>query len=448
MKRHLLQSISAICLLATLSLASCSRIEDNPGEEPGIQQPVVNEMTFTATLSPKSSATKSVDASGATAWVSGEEIAIYYATTNGHATATATVGTPNPDGSAPITATLSDAKNGTEVDFVYPAYLHNGEGDIDESKLLTQQNGLLTNGTKKSISRDFDAAKGTGTIIVHGSEASVSGTISLTNQVCICKFSFSLTGGGMIDNIEQLEIYIDGKTYSIVPSGYFSSKTVYVAMLPTSGADAMFGVYNQGNAMAGGGVILYGENYVKLASNVTLEAGKFYRNIPIECQSATEYSGNRTTTITIPDNGAIILNNATVSVSERNGITTDYGIDANGIIVLKGNNRVATTYTEFAGIKIRAQGGTLYIGGNGSLVASAGPPSLSGNRGAAIGVDYNMDGGYINIHGTIASLSVDGGIGGGTKGDIQGVIIDGVVNPTGESTYPHLTRSGDTWTHK
>ncbi len=443
MKRHLLQSISAICLLATISLASCSRIEDIPGEEPGIQQPVVNEMTFTATLSPKSSATKSVDASGATAWVAGEEIAVYYQKTDDtHEAVTATVGTPNPDGSAPITATLSNAKNGTEVDFVYPAYLHDGAGDIDESKLLTQQNGLLTNdGTKKSISRNFDAATTTATLVTDGTTCGTTATITMTNRVCICKFSFSRTGGGsMIERIEKLEIYIDGKTYSISPS----SSSVYVAMLPTSGADALFGVYKDG--LAGEGVTLYGENYVKLASNVTLEAGKFYRNIPIECISAQEYSGTRTTTITIPDNGAIILNNATVSVTENNGITTA-STSSNGIIVLKGNNIVTTSQRLLAGIRIEHSDTKLFIGGNGSLEAHAAPEHYE-KRGAAIGVDCEGQGGYINIHGTIASLSADGGIGVGTAGNIKEVIIDGVVNPTGESTYPHLTRSGDTWTHK
>ena len=54
--------------------------------------------------------------------------------------------------------------------------------------------------------------------------------------------------------------------------------------------------------------------------------------------------------------------------------------------------------------------------------------------------------GSINIHGTIASLTANGGV--KASGVDEKVTIDGVENPTAESTYPHLTRSGDTWTHK
>ena len=51
MKRHLLEYIFALCLIAAFSLASCSRMEDIPDNAQEIQQPA--EIAFTATLAPK-----------------------------------------------------------------------------------------------------------------------------------------------------------------------------------------------------------------------------------------------------------------------------------------------------------------------------------------------------------------------------------------------------------
>ena len=51
MKRHLFQSIFVLCLIAAFSLASCSRMEDDPDNAQEIQQPA--EIAFTATLAPK-----------------------------------------------------------------------------------------------------------------------------------------------------------------------------------------------------------------------------------------------------------------------------------------------------------------------------------------------------------------------------------------------------------
>ena len=387
------------------------------------------------------------------AWSEGEEIAVYYEKTDGTFDyRTARVNAVDGEtGEASISATLTDAKGG-EARFVYPATLHNGEGDIDEQKLLTTQRGILTHsgsGTDYSISKRFDAATATGTIVVTGSGASVSGTLSLTNRVCICKMTFSEEGVGMINALEHVDIHIDGRTYSITPSKYSADKCIYVAMLPVSGSDALFGAYNSG--MASGTVTTYGDNYVKLARNVTLEAGKFYRNIPITCVRATEYTGSRTTPI-LPTLGAVILNNVTVNTSDNafNIPGSDARFTDNFIIVLKGNNIITSTTQCCAGIFGPSVTRNLTIGGNGSLTATAGPQKpASGERGAAIGGDTGIiEVGTIYIHGTIASLKANGGIGATSNTSCQGVIIDGVANPTSESTYPHLTRSGDTWTHK
>ena len=77
-----------------------------------------------------------------TAWKSGEKIAIYYQKTNGdYDKATATVGTPTADGSAPITATLTGAIDGGTVKFVYPASLMDKNGDIKWWSIRINQKG-------------------------------------------------------------------------------------------------------------------------------------------------------------------------------------------------------------------------------------------------------------------------------------------------------------------
>ena len=462
--------LAAVLFVTGALFLSCSKYDKNVGQPAEAQ-----EIRFSATLAPKhgdvAQTRAIIDNNGTMAWTFGEQIAIYYETSDGHATAIATVSDPPyENGSANITATFDADKapvDGGEAKFVYPASLHNGAGDIDESKLLTGQRGVLTpsgSGTDYSISTCFDAATATGKIVLTGSttsydvpttatvtSASGSGNVTLTNRVCICKFTFSVSLSGsssMISALQAVDIHIDGRTYSISPSRYNSDHCLYVAMLPCTGADALFGAYNYGQAS--GDVTLYGENYVKLAKNVTLEAGKFYTNIPIVCVSATEYSGNKTTPL-YPGKeiGAIILNNVDFAVHEDSAINIVYDpeqVTPDFIILLKGNNTVSSIRSGSCAIEGPKSALSLTIGGNGSLTASA--VYHENKWGAAIGGANQGYVGNINIHGTIQSLTANGGIGAGYGGSVNSVTIDGVLNPTSDSTYPHLTRSGDTWTHK
>ena len=185
MKRQILISMSALCMLA-----ACT-----PSEKPEIQEPSENVIHFTATLAPKGEDPMSKAITSGTeggkevlnvAWAAGEEIAVYYQKNDdSYATAMATVQSVT-NGVATITADLTGAIDGSSVSLVYPASLHNGMGGIDETALLNNQKGTLTD-----ISTNFDAAIGTGTITVSGSDASVSGAVSMENRVCICKFSFT-----------------------------------------------------------------------------------------------------------------------------------------------------------------------------------------------------------------------------------------------------------------
>lgn len=259
---------TAILLSLGMFVFSCSKVQEAAIQTPEIIEEIIDnvqpvEMTFVATVAAKP-VTKSVDASGTTAWVAGEEIAVYYQKTDlSYATATATVGTPNGDGSAPISATLSDAKDGSAVKFVYPAGLVDASGDLDASKLAAQH------GTIDDISDNFDAATASGTLVTDGTTCGTSAQISMVNQVLIGKF-IPQYGGSPIDGITTLTISDGTNTYTVTPSaGTFGTTGIYVAMLPVDSKEVLI------NASTAS------KNYTFSKEGITLAVGNLYSNLAI-----------------------------------------------------------------------------------------------------------------------------------------------------------------------
>ena len=459
--------ILALTLLTAGALATSCDNEDNIADEPQTQQPAAGAITLTATLAPKG------DDGGTTraittgkdgenkevlnvAWAEGEQVAVYYQKTDdSYATATATVGTPNGDGSAPITATLTDAKGGT-AKFVYPATLANTMGDINEAALLSQ-NGNLTGAN--GISTKFDAATGTGTITVSGSEASVSGTVTMNNRVCICKFHFDIiesAGGGALSVEREFSPVIirdgNGHTYTITSDrageysgtrGFKRSDDIYIALLPVSGKTVSF--YTK-----------YSDHYLYTASGTTLTAGKFYRNLSIDmvkdesgqCNKYRDLRDGSITandgdiiyqrvntsatdkTITIPDGYTVTLAGVNISATGSAGIICS----GNATINLEDANTVTTGAEEYPGIQAGGSGTTLTIQGSGSITASG------GLHGAGIGLGLNgtcgnitISGGTITAKGGALSAGIGTGRGGGTYQSVCGIITinGGEVTATG-----------------
>ncbi len=475
---------SMAVLSAMAGLTSCAN-EDTALDNTTARTAEGRTVQFTATLAPKGEAQPVLaegegDNGGQTraitvndqntanetlnvAWKEGEKIAVYYEKTNGeHATATATVGTPNDDGSAPITATLTDAKAGGKAKFVYPAALHDGQGDIDKSKLQNNQNGLLysNNPNVSTISKDFDAAKGTGSIAVSGSKASVSGKVKMTNSVCICKMTLGFgTGSGTISGLsagKTLTIGVgDGSVYIISspfkdemqpaggPTAYRAFKSgdvIYVAMLPVDSKPVTFTSISSDNKM-----------YSSISSSVKLTAGSFYRNIPLTLiQGAVKTLSGATGELTL-ENGDIVTGTggenthlkiaagATVILMgvTNTGITKAAniaGIECLGdaTIILDGTNSVAGR--EYAPGIFIPQGSTLTIQGSGSLTATGGSTSQTGPGSGLIGgagIGGTMDiscgnivieGGTIKATGTGNSAGIGSGWANGaatTCGDIS-----------------------------
>ena len=152
-----------------------------------------------------------MDAEGNTTWEVGEKIAIYYQKTDdSFDMAEARVDAVD-GGAALVSAHLSDAKDHSGVKFVYPYSLANSTGDLLAERFLSQH------GTMADISDHFDAATGTGTLVIDGSSCSTDGPVHLYNQAFIGKFT-PQSGGSPISGITLLTITAGTRTYTVTPS--------------------------------------------------------------------------------------------------------------------------------------------------------------------------------------------------------------------------------------
>lgn len=371
MKRLLFQSIFILCLIAAFSLASCNRMEDYPDNAQEIQQPA--GIAFTATLAPKGENPQTKAISSGTddngkeilnvAWAVDEKIALYYQISGGYAKATAKVAEVN-DGVATISASLdATTLDGGTVQFVYPASLANDKGDdIDESKLMTQYGKL--DGIANSISKRFDAATGDGIIKLSGgttlpttatvTDKKGTGSVSLQNRVCICKFHLTVYTVGVNGTLVSLKEMNDdltisdgnGHTYTIKSTkewpgglapagatgnpGYGTGDDIYVAMLPiTEKPLILSATYND-------------KNYNLTTQPGTLAAGKFYRNVPVAmCIAPLTITGEITNTLTIPAGMTITVNNANFNIPDN---LPAIKLEDKATLILTGTNTVQSLY--------------------------------------------------------------------------------------------------------
>lgn len=456
--------------MGALLTTACDN-EDNAAADSAVPTVGGQPIQFTATLAPKSgdggAQTRAITIGEETgsgkeilnvAWKKGEEIAVYYQKTDDtYATTTATVlNVDSETGEATISATFdADAKNKGMANFVFPASLHNGSGDIDESQLLNNQNGLLRTGNKNisSISKNFDAATATGTIAVSGSKATISGTVAMQNRVCILKMALGFDDGQSHTSIAPLQggntltIFVeDGPTYTITSAfeeqgatstggstatrPFQQGDVIYVAMLPVASKTVFF------SSIASGGI------YRKFSTGVTLQDGKFYRNVDVLLSTSTlmpeGYKDLSSGSITAVDGDRIFQSNsaatantitiadgATVTLNGVNISTTGPGIICNddATIILKGTNSV--TSTDNTAVQIGLGPTTLTISGSGSLTATggrgAGSGSLTATGGGGAGIGSSREkgerGNIVINGGTVTAI---GGVGAAGIGSIDG----------------------------
>ena len=422
MKRLLFQSIFVLCLIAACSLASCNRMEDDPDNAQEIQQPT--EIAFTATLAPKGENPQTKAISSGTddngkeilnvAWAVDEKIALYYQISGGYTKATAKVTDVN-DGVATISASLDATTiDGGTVQFVYPASLANDKGDdIDESKLMTQYGKL--DGIANSISKRFDAATGDGIIKLSGgttlpttatvTDKTGTGSVSLQNRVCICKFHLTVYTVGVNGTLVSLKEMNDdltirdgnGHTYTIKSTkewpdgqapadagnpGYGTGDDIYVAMLPiTEKPLILSATYNN-------------KKHTLTTQPGTLAAGKFYRNVPVTMLLENlEITGDITQTLTVPDGMTVIVNDANFDVTGAPAIVLGEGSK----LILQGTNTISATYAD----AIECNGST-------TIEFQSTTNTVTAVTGSNKGIQIS-DGKSLNITGT-GSAAVSGGV--------------------------------------
>ena len=311
MKKRTYSIMAAALLLASGALltTACSN------EDEAIDNNEAKTVTFTATLAPKGGATTraiTVNNQGTanetltTTWEEGEAIGIYYETgTSSNFYASATVQTVNADGSATIIGTFPSNYMPNDcgaAKFVYPAYMMADDGSLRYDYVregmglcyqygnLTGNNSISTGNGGTSSGGVCDVAIGYGTLAVNGSDVTVNGSVTMENEVCICKFHFVLdegTGMGMGGSVEHTFSPVtindgDGHAYTITSDRpdeevvgmtrkFKSTDDIYVALLPISGKTVTFS-YTE--TQSSGKV-----NYTCTKENVTLQKGKFYRNL-------------------------------------------------------------------------------------------------------------------------------------------------------------------------
>ena len=434
-------AIASLLLIVVAMVAACSTKDlEIPSD---VEESASGQMLFTATVAAKNPVTKTVNASGETAWAENEKISVYYEKNdNTYGTATANVDAVN-GGIASISAELSNAKNGSTVKFVYPAGLMDEtNGNLDATKLANQH------GTITDISDNFDAATGSGTLKTNteGTTCGTEGTITMTNQVLIGKFTPQL-GGSAIDGITSLTISDGTHSYAVTPSsGTFDDKGIFVAMLPVDDKEMTITAATAS------------KNYYYNKSGISLSASTLYNSLSVNMMvyhdlasapftddaDAYIYQSNPGTatsnTITIADGRKVVL--AGVNMLASGNVINCLG---NAGIVLSGTNTVKSTESADVNKAIIKAGTyeprtTLKISGDGKLTVET---TYNGSHmGALIGSDKNGDCGNI----TITGGSITANARKYNNGAAYGAIIGAGSSDSGTSRCGDITISGGTVT--
>ena len=390
----------ATFLVSGIMVISCGKTEIENAKNETNQEINQVEMTFSATVCPKNAITKSVGADGITAWAVNEKIAVYYRKTDDtYAKAIANVDAQK-DGKAVISATLYNAKDGSEVKFVYPASLVNGKGDdIDVQKLYTAQHGTI-----EDISTNFDAATSSATLKTDGTTCGTADAVKFENRVLIGKFVPKFNGAA-IEGITELSISDGTGKYIISPSsGTFGTTGIYVAMLAVSDKEVIIMAKTASQAYGFGG------------KKISLRKGKLYNNltsamlkahdISVASFNADEdcfiYQSNPEMTdnnIVIADGRKIILSGVNISVNAEGSGKNVIACNGDACIVLSAVSELKGTHSGWPSQKAIIRAGesnkTLTIRGCGSLNASFSEGTNS--QSACIGSDFNGNCGGICI---------------------------------------------------
>ena len=208
------------------------------------------------------------------AWKSGDQIALVH----GGVKDVVTVGTPNPDGSAPITGTITVGADNEDIVLVYPADLvASATGGTAYTENATVTNKFKTQaGTLAYIQNNLDIRKGTGKLAVSGASASLKENVSMASQIAIWKLTMTHA-----DKIypDKVIVKVGGKSVveASISVGYAKTFVVYLAFLnpATMGSGALrIDAYEDYYSPTD-----YSEDYYyEKAGGISLTAGRYYQS--------------------------------------------------------------------------------------------------------------------------------------------------------------------------
>ena len=251
-----------------LTFVACSKDDNDMAQQEG-------KIPFSATIAaPNSGATTrtTYTESGTSinvAWKSGDQIALVH----GGVKDVVTVGTPNPDGSAPITGTITVGSDNEDIVLVYPADLvavavggtaYTENTDVT-NKFKTQE------GTLAYIQNNLDIRQGTGKLAVSGASASLKANVSMASQIAIWKLKMKDDYNDDID-AQKVTVKVGGNKVayaSPTTSPYFSQGIVYLALNPATMGTGTLRI----EADEFGTIYYYQKD-----GGVSLTAGKFYQS--------------------------------------------------------------------------------------------------------------------------------------------------------------------------
>lgn len=253
--------ILSLAVLA-LTMAACS----NDMEQPAAVQPAPGNagegIPFSATISTGSATTRALTEENGTiisTWAKGEQVALIH---NGVVDVMTIENDPDENGNVTITGTLKGSpKNNDDVTVVFPASAVDKDEKTVKTDLLNAQDGTLATIATDLNLRQSDGAK----LKVGELTATLSGTVTLANQIAIVKFSLSDGYNALAAKQFVIKDGSDNVLTTVTPSE--ATSNLYVAMAPATNAAAFKFEATVGDF-----------TYTYEKSGVILEASTYYQS--------------------------------------------------------------------------------------------------------------------------------------------------------------------------
>ena len=238
------------CIALALSLAACTK-----------EELVLDGITITTTLAPKTAETKAIADGGdqiTVSWAQHEHMAILYEVGGIKYMADAEITAVDDSGAATIEFMVdSGMPDNTPCQIVYPlsAAKDDHSGVKDAATLLSAQNGTLN--------ANLDVRVGEGKICI--STPGLEVTTEPVAQFALFKFTVKNSAGSATIKVKPLTVSIGSQNYVITPSS--ATSELYVALPAVSYKTVSFSATGSDN-----------KPYVCAKGGVSFAAGNYYRS--------------------------------------------------------------------------------------------------------------------------------------------------------------------------